>query len=559
MFSFSSLVEVPRGALSGSRLGRGAASLGLGALLATTSTLGSVSAQQAPTLKSAAPSTGTVSPRTASLLGCAQAPAKFGRLFPNLPAATWPAADVHTLATRVIAAEETNPTPENQVDDEENLAIDAGYTYVGQFIDHDLTLDPRPNDLTTPIDPNTLQDFRTPAFDLDSVYGGGPAASPELYQADHVHMKLGGALTGSATDAHAVDLPRDANGQALLGDPRNDENRIVAQLHSIFLRFHNLIVDRTKRAHPDWSDSRLFEDARRQVRDYYQIAVFTDFLPTIISREALNGTGGAPGNRPGFPRLQFFDPCKLGMPVEFSVGAYRFGHSMVRAIYRLNTTLQPRLPVFTLTNDPTKDLGGFRPSPPNFAIDWSFFFLMAGQTRQVGKPQPSYKLDNSLVFPLSLLPVGDAGSGPTSLSERNLLRSEQLGLPSGQAVANAYGISPLRDDQILIGKATGVADDATGITAVASSFAGKAPLWTYVLAEATATAYNVHDGHIDGAQVAPMRLGPVGGRIVAETFGGLLLADSSSILYDSSFQPDPGLVGSGPVSFADIIHAVITN
>jgi hypothetical protein len=459
-----------------------------------------------------------------------------------------------------MAEEELEPTAEGEIDDEENLAIDSGYTYVGQFIDHDLTLDPRPNDLTTPIDPNTLTNSRTPAFDLDSVYGGGPDASPQLYQPDKMHMKLGAPLTGSATDSHAVDVPRDAaSGQALLGDPRNDENRIVSQMHTIFLRFHNLIVDRTNKAHPDWSDRQVFEDSRRQVRNYYQIAVFTDFLPTIISRDAFSSSGIGGGNRPSFPRLQFFNPCKLGMPVEFSVGAYRFGHSMVRPIYRLNTTVPVRLPVFTLTGDPTKDLAGFRPSPSNFAIDWNFFFLMQGQTRQVGKPQPAYKMDNSLVFPLSLLPVGDAGSGPTSLSERNLLRSEQLGLPSGQAVASAYGVAPLRDDQILIGKATGDAEDTMAITSVARSFAGKAPLWTYVLAEATSMAYNVHDGHIDGGQIAPMKLGPVGGRIVAETFGGLLLADSKSILYDPSFQQDNDLVGSGPVTFADIIHAVTTH
>ena len=126
-------------------------------------------------------------------------------------------------------------------------------------------------------------------------------------------------------------------------------------------------------------------------------------------------------------------------------------------------------------------------------------------------------------------------------------------------MASAYGVTPLRDDQILIGKATGDAADAAAITSVASSFAGNAPLWTYVLAEATTMAYNVHDGHIDGGQTAPMKLGPVGGRIVAETFGGILLADSKSILYDSSFQQDNELVGSGPVTFADIIHAVITN
>jgi hypothetical protein len=231
---------------------------------------------------------------------------------------------------------------------------------------------------------------------------------------------------------------------------------------------------------------------------------------------------------------------------------------MVRPIYRINTTVAERLPVFSLTNDPTKDLGGFRPSPPNFAVDWSFFFQMDSQ-RTVGKPQASYKLDNSLVFPLSLLPLPDTGSGPASLAKRNLLRSMQLGLPSGQDVARRMGLTPLRDDQILIGKATGDPADTVAITAVAPGFASKAPLWTYVLAEATASAFKVHDGKIDGPQIAPMRLGPVGGRIVTEVFVGLMAIDRSSILYNPSFRPDRAFSRNGRFGFRELIRAVTAN
>ena len=228
---------------------------------------------------------------------------------------------------------------------------------------------------------------------------------------------------------------------------------------------------------------------------------------------------------------------------------------MVRPIYRINTAVADRLPVFSTTNDPTKDLGGFRPSPSNFGVDWSFFFLMNGQ-RVTGKPQSSYKLDNSLVFPLSLLPLPDTGSGPASLSERNLLRSVQLGLPSGQDVARAMGIRPLRDDQILIGKATGDAEDTEAITAVSPAFAGKAPLWTYILAESTAASFNVRDGHIVGKQFAPIRLGPVGARIVAEVFVGLMAVDRTSVLYDPTFHLDPRLAPRGQFGFKELIASV---
>jgi hypothetical protein len=487
---------------------------------------------------------------------CAQVPNHFGRMFPRLPGVSWSASDIDTLSARVMAEDEADPTPEGQVDDEENATIDAGFTYVGQFIDHDLTLDDRPNDLTTPIDPTTLLNKRNPAFDLDSVYGSGPSVSAQLYESDGVHLKTGAALTGATTDPHAADLPRNAaTGQALLGDPRNDENRIVGSLHSIFLRFHNLLADRLARAHPDWSKDRVFAEAQRQVRLHYQWAVLTDFLPTIVGQDTVNAVLPSLNARQTPPRLRFYDPCSTGVPVEFSVAAYRFGHSMVRPIYRINTAVVDRLPVFTTSFDPTKSLVGFQPAPANFAVDWSFFFLMDGQ-RAIGKPQSSYKFDNSLVFPLSLLPLPDTGTGPANLAKRNLLRSQQLGLPSGQAVAQAMGIQPLRDDQILIGKATGDPADTVAIITVSPGFAGKAPLWTYVLAEATANAYPVRDGHIVGPQRAPMRLGPIGQRIVAETFVGLMAADTSTVLYDPTFRPDPTFVRNNQFGFRDLIRAV---
>jgi len=410
---------------------------------------------------------------------CTRVQSRFGRLFSSLSAARWPAADVDLLAGKVMAEEETAETPEGVADAEENNDIDAGFTYVGQFIDHDLTLDQRPNDLTKPADPFSLQNFRTPAFDLDNVYGDGPLGSAYLYEADGIHLKLGLPLSGAGTDSGAVDLPRNATGQALIRDPRDDENRIIASLHTIVRRFHNLWVDRLALEHRDWSSTRVFAEAQRQVRLHYQWAVLTDFLPTIVGKPTLAAV--LPSTHA--PHLTFYNPCIMNMPVEFSVAAYRFGHSIVRPIYRINTAVVNRLPVFSLADDPTRDLGGFRPSPANFAIDWAFLLPLEGQ-RVIGKPQASYKIDNSLVFPLGLLPLPETGAGPASLARRNLLRSMQLGLPSGQDVARAMGVKPLRDDQILIGKAVepeaGQEAESQPITGIARSFAGKAPLWTYI-------------------------------------------------------------------------------
>src|SRR2546426_20720 len=407
-----------------------------------------------------------------NFLDCTRVQGNFGRMFSRLPAARWAAADVDLLAGKVMAMQEAEETPEGQADPEENNDIDAGFTYVGQFIDHDLTLDRRPDDLTTPTDPFSLPNLRTPAFDLDSVYGAGPGGSPYLYQADGVHLKLGMPLTGASTDPGAVDLPRDTTGQALLGDPRDDENRIVASLHTIVMRFHNLWVDRLIRGHRNWSRTRIFAEAQRQVLLHYQWAVMTDFLPAVVGQETLAAVFPMRGAHRE-TRLTFYNPCTMNMPVEFSVAAYRFGHSMVRPIYRVNTAVADRLPVFSVTNDPTKDLGGFRPSPPNFAIDYP--------------------------------------------------------------------------------------EESEAITDVSPAFAGKAPLWTYILAEATANAFRVRDGHIAGAQIAPMRLGRVGGRIVAEIFMGLMLVDRSSIFYNPSFRPDSAFTDEGRFGFRELIRAVIAD
>ena len=488
-------------------------------------------------------------------------PDHFGRMFPSLQPGSWPVVDLNALAARTIADEETNPTPEGEVDSEENPGIDAGYTYVGQLIDHDLDLDNRPNDLTTPVDPTTLKNGRSPALDLDNIYGSGPVNSPQLYAADNMHLKFGSALSGS-TDTGAVDLPRDpVSGQAFLGDGRDDENRLVAGVHSLMLRLHNQFVDRLSANHPTWSAERVFAAARERTRLHYQWAVVTDFLPQIVGGRTMVSLLGSGFERDPSraPRLRFYKPCQTGVPVEFSGAAYRFGHSMVRPIYRINSSVADRLPVFSLTRDPTKDLGGFQPAPSNFAIDWKFFFQLTGQQRVVGQPQSSYMIDGSLAFPLSLLPLPAIGTGPSTLSTRNLLRGQQLGLPSGQSVARALGARPLTDDQVLVGPAVaegaGEAGSTVPLTTVSAAFAGKAPLWSYVLAESVQTSFRLSGGRIVGDRLGPGRLGPVGGRIVAETILGLLAADGSSIMHRPGFQPDPTFVRNGRFGWPEFVGA----
>src|SRR5262245_43797699 len=296
---------------------------------------------------------------------------RFGRMFRALPAAEFRPEILAELASAMTAEREDPPTPETERDAEENPGISAGITYLGQFIDHDLTFDPS-SSLQKQNDPDALVDFRTPRFDLDSVYGRGPGEQPYLYAADGVRMLLGRRLTGSSRDPNARDVPRSqpAAGpkRALIGDPRNDENVIVSQLHAVFLRFHNRVAD-----HVGTAD---FETVQRFVRWHYQWVVIHDFLPAIVDAETLHHV--LPHLRKGTsiaavpPRLRSYrwrnEPF---LPVEFSVAAYRFGHSMVRPEYRLNTTLPGRFDIFAKSG---MDLAGFREYSSEFAIDWSLFF-----------------------------------------------------------------------------------------------------------------------------------------------------------------------------------------
>ena len=481
---------------------------------------------------------------------CSTPTTGYGRMFPSLSSASWDASALTALGTTSIAAAETNPTPEGQVDSEDNKDIPAGYTYFGQFVDHDLTFDDRPNDLVTPTAVSSLVNGRTPQLDLDSLYGSGPSTSSNLYEADGVHLKVGAPLTGS-TDTGARDLPRDATGKALIGDPRNDENRIVAGVHSLFIRLHNQTVDRIHTSEPNLSNSALFARARQEVTWNYQWLIVTDYLPKIAGQQAVNSVINR--TQSGWnTNLRFYDACQQ-MPVEFSVAAYRFGHSMVRGLYRINDSVN-RLPVFSGTFIPTSDLTGFSPSPSNFAIDWKFF--VPGSGNGLGQAQASYKIDGSLTNSLSLLPLPTTGIGPANLATRNLLRGQQLGLPSGQDVARAMGVTPLRDDQILVGKASGDSADAQAITSVSPTFAGKAPLWSYILAESVANAYPVSGGAITGPQRAPVRLGPVGGRIVTETIAGLLASDPSSIVNHREFSPRGQGVPAGVFDLQTLVNVV---
>ena len=485
---------------------------------------------------------------------------RFGWLFRTLSPAHHSDLALNKLAEAMTAEAEADQTPETEVDDEENTGIFAGYTYFGQFLDHDLTFDPN-SSLQKQNDPEGLVNFRSPRFDLDSVYGRGPSDQPYLYADDGVHFLLGKPLTGSDFDPGTRDLPRNSPNfgepaRALIGDPRNDENTIVSQLQSTLLRFHNRIADLLHSRNGSLPD---FEMVQRQVRWHYQWAILHDFLPTMIGEDNVKAilpqfkvTGA---DREVYkPELKFYNWKKEPfIPIEFSAAVYRFGHSMVRPIYRLNAHTD-RLMIFQApTNDGDgidHSLAGFRAIPENHAVDWTLYFHIEdrphlGSTRI----QSSYKLDTSLVNPLGHLPPSIAVN-PSSLAARNLIRGQSMGLPSGQAVAAIMGEVPLANEMLKIGKATENSTDdplTPRLTDISEEFRDNAPLWYYVLAEAQ-QQFRKDD--------TPIRLGKVGGRIVGEVFMGLLFGDSHSYMRQSPFwRPLPNLTRKDRFGIAELILA----
>lgn len=477
---------------------------------------------------------------------------RFGRIFRALPAADFGRDDSDSLAALALLASKmvAPPDPVTNNPDAEESGIPALFTYLGQFIDHDLTFDPA-SSLQRQNDPDALTDFRTPAFDLDCVYGRGIDDQPYMYEA-HNAFATGNDLNGTAMgqsilDAH--DLPRATTRQrAIIGDPRNDENVIVSQFQGLVHRFHNRLI----------ADGLSFSDAQRLTRWHYQWVVTHDFLRKVVHhdvlKEILPHLDGHDRNvRTHPPRLRFYKPHECAfMPLEFSAAAYRFGHTMVRPGYQLNdAVLEPifAFPEASIPGNPNpRGLVGFGPFPDNWAIDWSRFIdLDPRDPKGSGRLQLAYRIDSSLVQPLLKLPepVVDGPDVMKSLAERNLVRGWRMRLPSGQSVARAMGFEPLRDAEISLGKA--VEDEEPNWTPILdlkdangrSYFEGNCPLWTYILAEAKANRHRAKLTYRGGTEaIDTPQLGPVGGTIVSETFAGIMLEDKNSFWsLDPRWQP----------------------
>ena len=499
--------------------------------------------------------------------------AMFGRMFPKLPAFA-PDPDTGTSLADLAQLADSMLEPGGGVD----TTHGALYTYFGQFVDHDITLDlePQPSAFfsfakdtaRSPLldpDGNTVYDYESRKLNLSQIYGGGPAVSPQLYDSDGLHFLVPKNVNG------VIDMPRRADGSAIIVETRNDENQITSQLHVALLLFHNAVVDTLH--------LKSFARAQRTVIRYYQYAILHDFMPALFGQSVIDDL--LAGNH------RVYDPgadvARPIMPIEFSVAAYRFGHSLVRNAYSINPVISPnnknaRNTLFAgvggatgpaggtgVPLTPVGDLHGGYPLTLDHQIDWRNFSedlfdsSVPGASLQVLK-QPGGadglhcigqsmfgQPDASAPGTAAGLPIGGpsgaAPSGSNSIQYRDFVRAYFYRMPSGQDVATAYGLTPI--------------DPAAIVPSSIPGFAAGTPLFLYVLHEAflnnqgSATTDNFDNTGTAG-DFQQAQLGPAGARICVDVLLRLLMQDGNGV--PGAWTPQPPIAPApGQFRISDLL------
>ena len=414
--------------------------------------------------------------------------------------------------------------------------VPAGFTYLGQFVDHDLTFDKTTVSFGDRVSPAELLQARSPSLDLDSLYGAGPSdpESEKFYRADGIHLKMGRTVAFEGEVARdGFDLPRGAGTtraqkrKAVIPDPRNDENLAVAQTHLAFIRFHNRVVDTLPAS---LAPARRFNRARRIVTRHYQWMIRNDFLPRICAPAVVNDvfSNGRKIFEVGV------DPTEVPtMPIEFSVAAYRLGHSMIRRAYNWNRIFDfgfGTLDLLFRFSGGSGNLDGRLRLPSTWIADFRrlYDFGEAGRdnlTVAAAQFNRAMRIDTRLSDPLRTLP---RLTDEDNLAIRNLTRAKMVRLATGQQMARflrSKGVSVTTLTRAQIRNGNGGAE-LDGLTqAQRDALLRDTPLWFYVLRE---------------AELGGGKLRGVGARIVAETFHRAMEGSQVSIVREPAWRPSLG-------------------
>jgi hypothetical protein len=392
---------------------------------------------------------------------------------------------------------------------EGDLTPRIGFTYFGQFLGHDLTHDSTP--LNGPYHaPEKTPNYRTAMFDLDHVYGNGPAGSPYLYEGEEgaETFKIGETIP----EGYRRDLPI-RHGRVLIGDladMRNVDNLLLRQLHVLFLKFHNEAV-RQLRVNPAVEETAemlgpgsVFERARRLVRWHYQWIIRHDYLPRVLPNDVWNYQQERLGRQPD---------GNFAIPIEFSLAAFRFGHSMVRNAYRLNCRKKRVLIEELMALGQTA-----APIPDDYLVEWGTFF--DGLPTSGPKASSSF-IDTSVGLAMHGLSPGtirlsnaQEAIDPSNLPVRTLVRCARARIASGQEVADSL-LSQGRikaSDKLNSSELSSDTCDLSGSVLKKNGLHENTPLFYYILKEAELKSRG-------------LMLGPVGGHIVSEVIQGALESD----------------------------------
>ena len=402
----------------------------------------------------------------------------------------------------------------------------SGFVYLGQFLDHDLTCDETPLENASRA-PESTANQHVPSLNLESVYGGGPAKSPELYdlsQREAESFLLGRTVKIPAQGiSSTLDDFHRCNGKAMLGDDRNDQHLIISQLHVVFLQVHNRLIDCLKRGlfrSECLPNETVFATARRLTTWHYQWIVRHEFLAWFVLPRVL-----ADIEQHG-PRLfeRRNSEQTASLPIEFTQAAFRFGHSVVQPQYDINKWIG-LVPLRDLVR---KKRNGNGSLPANRVVDWDRFTRSWGGNANFAENINTLVSEDLFDLPAASMPVPSKNK-PPPLPEITLLRGSRIGLPSGQEACRQTGLKPLRADQI------GFDDEANKFLRE-RDFDENTPLWYYVLREAELLGRR----RLRGGEC----LGPLGSRIVAEVLLGVMKSDPQHYLNAApEWQPPTAIFG----------------
>jgi len=421
---------------------------------------------------------------------------------------------------------------------ERTSAAPSGYVYLGQFIDHDITRDGRFILDEADQHEDKTPNYRTPCLDLDTLYGKRGVLAPNV-DPKTGEMELGETLPatdhGRPFPARHDDLARAPDGTAKVIDPRNDENLVIGQMHVLFTKFHNYalrLLKNDQSLSPSPNGTPPLEQARRFVTWHYQWIVLNDFLPNIVRMAILQDI--ATNGLRLFKRRYTPGDYPINLPIEFTVAAFRFGHSMVQENYLLHHDLGVPTGILMFMTKRGQGINSKSPAlPANYVIDWDHFFtvpeavLNRGQNIDTFITEALYGLPAQTVaafranFSARALTPLHAAELMLPLPELTLRRGSKMHLPSGEEFAdyfrlpklNAVDIPALPEDKDFFAQ---------------PQFSGRTPLWYYLLREAAVQAVSDPEPAVPPAP--PMqKLGMIGSRIVAEVLIQILEADGESI------------------------------